>query len=187
MILWTIACQAPLFMGFPGKDTGVGCQHILVIRQMKSLLSINLWVNSVWNIILNSPILSVPHCSESCPLLSLLPIVNVSPAWPLGEFPTSFTSQLKCQLQQGSFPDFSRQACGFLPLSSRPGFPGGASGKEPASQCRSHNRRKFDPWVWRSPWRRARQPTPVFLSGESHGQGSLVGLRSIELQRVRHD
>ena len=25
------------------------------------------------------------------------------------------------------------------------------------------------------PWRRARQPTPVFLPGESHGQRSLVG------------
>ena len=25
------------------------------------------------------------------------------------------------------------------------------------------------------PWRRAWQPTPVFLSGESHGQRSLVG------------
>ena len=24
-------------------------------------------------------------------------------------------------------------------------------------------------------WRRARQPTPVFLPGESHGQRSLVG------------
>ena len=27
----------------------------------------------------------------------------------------------------------------------------------------------------RSPWRRAWQPTPVFLSGESHGQRSLAG------------
>ena len=27
----------------------------------------------------------------------------------------------------------------------------------------------------RSPWRRKRQPTPVFLSGEPHGQRSLVG------------
>ena len=27
----------------------------------------------------------------------------------------------------------------------------------------------------RSPWRRAWQPTPVFLPGESHGQRSLVG------------
>ena len=27
------------------------------------------------------------------------------------------------------------------------GVPGGISGKEPASQCRRHKRRGFDPWV----------------------------------------
>ena len=53
------------------------------------------------------------------------------------------------------------------------GFPGGTRGKEPASQCRRH---RFDPWVRKIPWRRSRQPTPVFLPGESHGQRSpLVG------------
>ena len=34
---------------------------------------------------------------------------------------------------------------------------------------------RFDPWVRKIPWRRKWQPTPVFLPGESHGQGSLVG------------
>ena len=33
----------------------------------------------------------------------------------------------------------------------------------------------FDPWVGKIPWRRAWQPTPIFLPGESHGQKSLVG------------
>ena len=33
----------------------------------------------------------------------------------------------------------------------------------------------FDPWVGRIPWRRAWQPTPVFLPGECHAQRSLVG------------
>ena len=47
------------------------------------------------------------------------------------------------------------------------GFPGGASGKEPTCQCRRHKRRGFDPWVKKIPWRRAWQPTPVFLPGES--------------------
>ena len=37
------------------------------------------------------------------------------------------------------------------------------------------NRCRFDPWVGKIPWRRARQPTPVFLPGESHGQRSLAG------------
>ena len=36
-------------------------------------------------------------------------------------------------------------------------------------------RTRFDPWVGKIPWRRAWQPTPAFLSGESHGQRSLVG------------
>ena len=35
-------------------------------------------------------------------------------------------------------------------------------------------RHGFDPWVGKMPWRRAEQPSPVFLPGESHGQRSLV-------------
>ena len=30
-------------------------------------------------------------------------------------------------------------------------------------------------WAWKIPWRRNQQPSPVFLPGESHGRGSLVG------------
>ena len=45
------------------------------------------------------------------------------------------------------------------------------SGKESACQCR---RLRFHPWVGMIPWRRERQPTAVFLPGESHGQRSLV-------------
>ena len=47
------------------------------------------------------------------------------------------------------------------------GFPGGTSGKEHACQCRRHKRLGFDPLVGKIPWRRAWQPTPVFLPGES--------------------
>ena len=42
-------------------------------------------------------------------------------------------------------------------------------------QCR---RPRFDPWVGKIPWRRAWQPTPVFLPGKSHGQRSLAGYSS---------
>ena len=52
------------------------------------------------------------------------------------------------------------------------GFSDGASGKEPTCQCRRHKRRGFDPWIGKTPWRRAWQPIPVFLLGESHGQTS---------------
>ena len=34
---------------------------------------------------------------------------------------------------------------------------------------------RFDSWVGKIPWKRAWQPTPVFLPEESHGQRSLVG------------
>ena len=53
--------------------------------------------------------------------------------------------------------------------------PGGASGEEPACQCGRLKRRGFHPWFWNIPWRRAWQPTPVVLPGESHGQRSLAG------------
>ena len=46
-------------------------------------------------------------------------------------------------------------------------------------------RHGFDPWFGKIPWRRAWQPTPVFLPGESPGTEELGGLGG--LQRVRHD
>ena len=54
-------------------------------------------------------------------------------------------------------------------------FPGSTSGKGTIYQCRKRKRHRFHPWVGKIPWRRAWQPTPVFLPGESHGQRSLVG------------
>ena len=46
-------------------------------------------------------------------------------------------------------------------------FPRSSVGKE--SACNA------DSWVRKIPWRRKRQPTPVVLPGESHGQRSLAG------------
>ena len=34
---------------------------------------------------------------------------------------------------------------------------------------------EFDPWLRKIPWKRAWQPIPEFLPGESHGQRSLLG------------
>ena len=50
------------------------------------------------------------------------------------------------------------------------GFPGGTSDKEPTCQRRWRKRRRCDPWVRTIPCKRAWQPTPVFLPGESHRQ-----------------
>ena len=49
------------------------------------------------------------------------------------------------------------------------GFPDGLVVKNLPATC------GFDPWVGKIPWRRAWQPTPVFLPGEAHGQKNLAG------------
>ena len=36
--------------------------------------------------------------------------------------------------------------------------------------AKKHRRLRFSPWVRKIPWRKAWQPTPKFLRGESHGQ-----------------
>ena len=59
------------------------------------------------------------------------------------------------------------------------GFPGGSDGKE--SACNEGNSDSIL-GLGRSPWRRKRKPTPVFLPGEAHGRRSLAGSQS-----VRHD
>ena len=59
------------------------------------------------------------------------------------------------------------------------------SGKESICQCRIHKRYGFDPWVGKIPSRRKRQPTPVCLPGETHGQRSLVGYSPWGRKRVK--
>ena len=49
------------------------------------------------------------------------------------------------------------------------------SGKESTCQCR---RPGFDPWVWKIPWRRKWQPTPVVSPGKPRGWRSLVSYSS---------
>ena len=42
MILWTVACQAPLFLDFPGKNTGVVCHFLLQGTQGSNLCLLHL-------------------------------------------------------------------------------------------------------------------------------------------------
>ena len=66
------------------------------------------------------------------------------------------------------------------------GFPGGSVVKDlPASAGDTGD--SFDPWVRRIPWRRARQPTPVFLLGKSRGQRNLEGYSSWDHRMAGHD
>ena len=56
------------------------------------------------------------------------------------------------------------------------GFPGGASGKEPACQCRTLDVRDLGliPGSGRSPRGGHGNPLQYFLPGEAHGQRSLA-------------
>ena len=47
--------------------------------------------------------------------------------------------------------------------------------QEWSDKWRGNRRPDFDHWVEKISWRRAWQPTPEFLPGESHGQRSLAG------------
>ena len=52
------------------------------------------------------------------------------------------------------------------------GLPRCLSSKGYACQCRRHKRHGFDPWLRKILWRRAWQPTPMFLPGESKDRGA---------------
>ena len=64
----------------------------------------------------------------------------------------------------------------------RLGFLDGTSGKEPACQYRRHKRCIFDPWAGKIPWRRAWQPTSVFLPAKLPWTEEPGVLQSIVLQ-----
>ena len=66
------------------------------------------------------------------------------------------------------------------------GFPGASVVKNLPAIPETCRRRRFDAWVAKIPWRRKWQPTPVFLSRESHGQRSLGDYGPWGL-RVRHN
>ena len=84
------------------------------------------------------------------------------------------------------FPDKQTKVSGDLGLPQvTQGLPRWLSGREPACQCRRHERPRFDSWVGKMPWRRAWQSTPVFLPGESHGQRRLPGYTVHQVAKSR--
>ena len=77
-------------------------------------------------------------------------------------------------MDPGIEPRFPALQADSLP-SDRPGKPlFRVYSKESTCQCRRCRRHRFDP-MGKILWRRAWQPTPVFLPGESHGQRILAG------------
>ena len=65
------------------------------------------------------------------------------------------------------------------------GFPGVASGKEPACQSKRRRRRRFNPWVRTIPCWSAWQPTPVPLPDNPHGQSVMPRVRVPKTERIR--
>ena len=76
------------------------------------------------------------------------------------------------------------EGIGGIPTPVFLGFPDGSDSKRIHLQC---GRPGFDPWVGKISWRRAWQPTPVFLPGESPWTEEAGGLQSMGSQRVGHD
>ena len=71
-----------------------------------------------------------------------------------------------------------------------PGFPAWNSKASLAQMIKNlpaMGRPGFYPWVGKIPWKRAWQPTPVFLPGESPRTEEPGRLQSTESQRVEHD
>ena len=75
--------------------------------------------------------------------------------WTSSYFSRLTSSSIHKMLCLWTIPDL----CTYLFSQICLGFPGGTSSKEPACQCRRHNRCAFDPWVGKIPWRWAWQLT----------------------------
>ena len=59
--------------------------------------------------------------------------------------------------------------------------------KNPPANAGRYKRPGFDPWLWKIPWRRAQQPSPVLLPGGSPWTEEPGGLQSMGSQRVGYD
>ena len=73
------------------------------------------------------------------------------------------------------YPENVRQNLVFGTTIVQTGLPRWLSGKDSVCNTGAVEDTGLIPGSGRSPGRRAWQPTPVFLPGESHGQRSLVG------------
>ena len=67
------------------------------------------------------------------------------------------------------------------------GFPGGASGKEPACQCTRQKRHRFDSWVRKIPPEEGTASPSSVLTWETTWTEEPGSLQSMGSQRIRHD
>ena len=122
----------------------------------------------------------------------LLDSAKKSVTWPMSKWSPSFL----CLYEREDPATSMSELLSFIHSSHRLaigtsftiGVPWWLSGKEPVCQCRRHG---FNPWIRKIPWRKAWQPTSVFLTRESHRQKSLLPWARPHGSpwdcRVRHD
>ena len=64
------------------------------------------------------------------------------------------------------------------------GFPRGASGKEPACQCRRRRRREFDPWMGKIPLEEGMATHSSIFAWRIPWTEEPGGLQSMDLQSI---
>ena len=109
---------------------------------------------------------------QATPGYSILPPV---PAWPHGPSTRATHSSRTCLEASSTYRSRPSSSDWLDNRYIKLDLPGGTRDKELSCQCRRCKRHRLNPWVYKIPWRRAWQPTPVFLSGESHGQRCRAG------------
>ena len=165
---------------FPGKSTGVGC-HCLLRKRRHHALKEYLTSYEKYIIGTGPRLLLQPSVLNTFihKFTSFIPKFLILQYIHIGNFELNITLPPRGDHWDLGLKKFLMMALrASLPaccLCSGINSPHGARGKEPACQCRGWKRHGFDPCIEKVPWRRAWQATLVFVTGESHGQRSLVG------------
>ena len=160
-LLPTIPCSSVCFICQPCQNT---CSA-LYLWMASSSLNTSLSFKICYSIFLILPlfILSWVTCSLLPKYLNIL--ISKSLHIVVFAFPVSFSEDHELRNSRNAFPLCSQQN-GWHTMCSIHIYGAsqvGLSGKEPTCQCRRRKRQGFDPWVRKIPWKRAWQPTPVFL------------------------
>ena len=151
--LWTAACQAPL--------------SSTISWNLLKFMSIELVVPSN-HLILCCPLLLLPLIFPSIRVFSNESVLHIR--WPKywcfsKRHSNEYSGLISFRIDW--FDLFSRETVSkgiwLMKLPDSPDFPGGTGSKEPACQCRRRKRCRFNPCVRKNPWRKAWQPTAVFL------------------------
>ena len=169
--------------------------HLLDTVVTGSAKTLNNILFSVWEwqlslhsarsvLLLEADIYTMRACSVVLLVTLCDPIDCSLPALCLWKFPGKNTGVGCHFLLQGIFPTQGLNLSPVSPTSTGRFFTTEPPGKPP--DIYRAVRPGFNPWVGKNPWRRAWQPTPIFLPGESPWTEESSRLQSMGSQRVRH-